>query len=106
MKKRKLSIILLILFFSLQLHSAVWAMPMDNMHCVEASQTSCDSSAQEPMEHSIENCELCFVVCQAPLINSELALLKNTLSFLLVTQSIDAPLDAYPSNNYRPPIFS
>jgi hypothetical protein len=106
MKKRKLSIILLILFLGQQLHSAVWAMPMDNMHCVEVSQSSCDNSAPEPMEHSIDNCELCFIACQAPLMNSELALLKNTLSFLLVTQSIDAPLDAYPSNNYRPPIYS
>jgi hypothetical protein len=92
----------------MQLHNAVSAMPMDNMHCVE-SKTSCNDSAQElmdfSMDHAMENCELCFTTCQASLISNTLALFKNPTSFQLALQSSDTPMDAYLSNNYRPPIF-
>jgi hypothetical protein len=114
MKIRKLSVILLYLFLGMQLHNAVWAMPMDNIHCVDSqtssndSQTSCNDS-QESMDHStdhaMESCELCFTTCQASLITNTLSLFKNSTSFRLAVQLSDTPMDAYLSNNYRPPII-
>lgn len=126
MKKKQLTVILLIWLFSQQLFAVTWVMPHTGMGCVEPSNSQSDCTANVsahqghamPMMQSANAtdfneglteglsmlCDHCSTICQPSLTNDKLILSVTSGHLPFATPSIATPIDIFLSSLYRPPI--
>jgi hypothetical protein len=124
MNYRRISIILLLWLFSLQLFSVVWAMPLADRYCVKYTQNICVNKLTESTEHTMPMptvtdsdfsshhnqtsviCDLCFIACQPLIFSTDIMSFIKIVDTAFSTQSISPPIDAFMRIVYRPPILA
>ena len=127
MKKRHITLLLMIWLFSQQPFAAALIVSSTSVNCVSHAQSDCTATSTENttknttahMGHSMPmlsdsgrtthdsllmNCDHCATACQPSLISHHLLSLVSNGHLLFEAQPIDAIVDTFLNTLYRPPI--
>jgi hypothetical protein len=131
MKKRKITVLLLIWLFSQHIFAAVWMLPSTNISCASSHKANCADVTSDHMSHNLPimqslvdpnivdksssdlhnshsnlsfSCDHCLASCQSVVPTNNSMSFLSTPTHLFDDKVIFAIVDTFSGSLYRPPI--